>query len=164
MRLSLRPREQAFYPLFTKAALNLLTGAELLVELVASEPAGRAEIAAKLKDAEHEGDRYTHETLQMLNTSFITPFDREDIYRLASSLDDVMDSMEAAAELTVLYRVDELPSGIAAQVDVLKRAASVTAQAMPGLRTMRNLETYWIDVNSLENEADAIYHQLLADL
>lgn len=164
MRLSLRPREHEFYPLFTSAAQNLVVGAELLGELVAAEPELRAELAARIKDAEHEGDRLTHEIMSKVNTSFITPFDREDIYRLASSLDDVMDSMDAAADLTVLYRVEQLPAGVIEQVDVLRRAAGVTAAAMPELRTLRNLHDYWVEVNSLENEADQIYHRLLAEL
>ena len=164
MRLSLRPREHEFYPLFTSAAQNLVVGAELLGDLVAAEPERRAELAARIKDAEHEGDRLTHEIMSKVNTSFITPFDREDIYRLASSLDDVMDSMDAAADLTVLYRVEQLPAGVVEQVDVLRRAAAVTAGAMPQLRTMHNLQDYWVEVNSLENEADQIYHRLLAEL
>jgi predicted phosphate transport protein (TIGR00153 family) len=164
MRLRLTPREQNFYPLFTKAAENLVTGAELLAGLVEAEPPARAEFAVRLKDAEHEGDRFTHEIMSLLNTSFITPFDREDIYRLASSLDDVMDSMEAAADLAVLYQVQQLPAGVRAQVEVLIRTAHVTAEAMPRLRTMSNLHDYWIEVNRLENEADDIYHRLLADL
>jgi uncharacterized protein len=164
MRLRLTPREHSFYPLFTAAAENLVTGTALLTELVAAEPAARPELAARLKDAEHEGDRLTHEIMSRLNTTFVTPFDREDIYRLASSLDDVMDSMEAAADLLVLYQVDGLPAGIVAQVDVLRRTAAVTAEAMPRLQTMNNLHDYWIEVNSLENEADQIYHRLLAEL
>jgi|SRR5829696_6070588 len=164
MRLRLTPREHAFYPLFTSAAENLLTGAQLLGRLVAADAADRPELAGQVKEAELEGDRLTHEIMSKLNTSFITPFDREDIYRLASSLDDVMDSMEAAADLTVLYTVEELPRGVAEQVEVLNRTAMVTAAAMPGLRGMANLQDYWVEVNSLENEADAIYHRLLADL
>ena len=164
MRLSLRPREHAFYPLFTSAAQNLVVGADLLRDLVAAQPADRPELAAQVKEAEHEGDRYTHEIMSMVNTSFITPFDREDIYRLASSLDDVMDSMEAAADLVVLYQVGELPPGVVAQIEVLRRTAAVTAEAMPGLRTLQDLTGYWVEVNSLENEADEIYHRLLANL
>jgi len=164
MRLRLTPREHGFYPLFTSAAEQLVVGAELLARLVAADMSDRAELAAALKAAEHACDEITHSVLRMLNTTFVTPFDRDDIYRLASALDDVMDAMEAAAEVFVLYRVETVPAGIVEQVDVLRRAAAVTAEAMPRLRSMTNLREYWIEVNRLENEADRIYRHLLAEL
>ena len=99
-----------------------------------------------------------------LNSSFITPFDREDIYTLASSLDDIMDFMEEAVDLVVLYKIEELPKGIEQQIEVLARAADLTAEAMPHLRTLDNLTEYWIEVNRLENQADQIHRRLLAHL
>jgi uncharacterized protein len=102
--------------------------------------------------------------MRRLNESFITPFDREDIYRLASTLDDVMDFMEAAADLVVLYKLKELPHDIVRQVSVLERAAELTAEAMPRLRGMRDLSEYWIEINRLENEGDRVYRSLLAQL
>jgi uncharacterized protein len=94
----------------------------------------------------------------------VTPFDREDIYRLAGALDDVLDAMEEAANRIVLYRLETLPAGVAAQVEVLRRAAACTAAAMPKLEDMTELESYWIDVNSLEEEADELYRTLLGEL
>jgi predicted phosphate transport protein (TIGR00153 family) len=164
MAFRLTPHERGFYPLFTRAAENIATAADLLAELVAAEPAGRVALAARVKDAEHAGDEVTHEIMVKLNQTFVTPFDREDIYRLASSLDDVLDEMEEAADRIVLYRVDTLPAGIAAQVAVLQRAAAATAEAMPKLEKMAALQEYWIHVNSLEDEADAVYRDLLGDL
>jgi predicted phosphate transport protein (TIGR00153 family) len=102
--------------------------------------------------------------MRELNETFVTPFDREDIYRLASSLDDVMDAMEAAVDLVVLYQIGELPPEIADQVDVLERAAEQTADAMPRLRSMKDLSEYWIELNRLENQADQVYRRLLARL
>jgi predicted phosphate transport protein (TIGR00153 family) len=163
MRLRLTPREHGFYPLFAQAATHLVTGADLLAELIGAEPSARPAVAARLKDAEHACDEVTHSVLQMLNTTFVTPFDREDIHRLISALDDVMDAMEGAGQAFVLYQV-EAPPGVTEQVDVLRRAAAVTADAMPRLRTMDNLPEYWIEVNRLENEADLIYRHLLAEL
>jgi predicted phosphate transport protein (TIGR00153 family) len=102
--------------------------------------------------------------MRELNESFVTPFDREDIYRLASGLDDVMDAMEAAVDLVVLYQIGELPPEIADQVDVIERAAELTADAMPRLRSMKDLSEFWIELNRLENQADQVYRRLLARL
>ena len=121
-------------------------------------------IADRMRKAEHDGDEATHAIMRELNGSFITPFDREDIYRLASSLDDVMDAMEAAVDLVVLYQIGDLPPEIADQIDVLERAAELTAEAMPRLRSMKDLSEYWIELNRLENQADQVYRRLLARL
>jgi predicted phosphate transport protein (TIGR00153 family) len=94
----------------------------------------------------------------------VTPFDREDIFQLASSLDDVMDHLDAAADFVVLYGLGDLPPEVTDQVAVLQRAAEVTADAMPRLRGVNGLEEYWIEINRLENEADQIYRKLLAKL
>jgi predicted phosphate transport protein (TIGR00153 family) len=164
MAFRLTPHERGFYPLFTRAAENIAVAADELAKLVAADPAGRAALASRVKDAEHAGDELTHEIMIKINTTFVTPFDREDIYRLASALDDVLDAIEEAADRIVLYRLGALPDGIAAQVEVLQRAAAATAEAMPRLEKMAELQEYWIKVNSLENEADAIYRTLLGDL
>lgn len=164
MAFRLTPHERGFYPLFTRAAENIVVAADLLADLVAADPPSRPALAAKVKDAEHDGDSVTHEILVKLNSTFVTPFDREDIYRLASSLDDVIDFVEEAADRVVLYRLDVLPAGVAAQCEVLRRAAAATAEAMPKLEKVEQLESYWIHVNSLENEADAVYRALLGEL
>jgi len=164
VRFRLTPRETSFYELFASAADNILRGSQLLLELLATEPATRVEIADRMRAAEHAGDDVTHAIFHQLNSSFITPFDREDIYRLASALDDIMDFMEEAVDLVVLYEIDELPKGVERQIEVLGRAAELTAAAMPNLRTMNHLTEYWIEVNRLENEADRIHRKLLAHL
>jgi uncharacterized protein len=164
MAFRLTPHERGFYPLFTRAAENIAVAADELAKLVATEPAGRPALAARVKDAEHAGDELTHEIMIKINTTFVTPFDREDIYRLAGALDDVLDAMEEAADRIVLYRLGTLPPGIAAQVEVLRRAAACTAEAMPRLEKMAELQEYWIKVNSLEDEADDLYRTLLGDL
>jgi uncharacterized protein len=164
MAFRLTPHERGFYPLFTRAAENIAVAADELAKLVATDFAGRATLAARVKEAELAGDEVTHEIMVKINTTFVTPFDREDIYRLASALDDVLDAIEEAADRIVLYRLGTLPNGIAAQVEVLQRAAAATAEAMPRLEKMAELQGYWIEVNSLENEADDIYRTLLGDL
>ncbi len=164
VRFRLTPRETSFYALFAAAADNVLSGSKLLMELLGAEPATRVEIADRMRAAEHAGDDTTHAIFHQLNSSFITPFDREDIYRLASRLDDIMDFMEEAVDLVVLYEIDELPKGVEQQIEVLGRAAELTAEAMPNLRTMERLNEYWIEVNRLENQADQIHRRLLAHL
>ena len=163
MRFRLTPREDSYYDMFADAANNLVTAARLLVEML-SDGADREDIAEKMRACEHAGDESTHAIMRRLNETFITPFDREDIYRLASTLDDAMDFMEAAADLVVLYRLDTLPKEIVRQVEVLERAAELTAEAMPRLRSMKDLSEYWIEINRLENQADQIYRRLLAKL
>ncbi len=163
MRFRLTPREDSYYDMFANSANNLVTGARLLVELI-SDAGNREGIAEKMRTCEHAGDEHTHAIMRRLNESFITPFDREDIYRLASSLDDVMDFMEAAADLVMLYKIDELPREVVGQVEVLERAAELTAEAMPRLRGMKDLEEYWIEINRLENQGDQVYRRLLAEL
>ena len=164
MAFRLTPHERGFYPLFTRAAENIAVAADELAKLVAAGPADRAALAARVKEAELAGDEVTHEIMIKINTTFVTPFDREDIYRLASTLDDVLDAIEEAADRIVLYRLGVLPDGVTAQVEVLQRAAAATAEAMPRLEKMAELQEYWIKVNSLENEADDIYRTLLGDL
>jgi len=164
VRIRLTPRQNSFYSMFATSGRNLMEGAGLLKELLGAEMSERKAIAERMRSCEHAGDEATHAIMRELNETFVTPFDREDIYRLASSLDDVMDYMEAAVDLVVLYNIAELPPEIADQVDVLERAAELTAEAMPNLRTMDNLTEYWIEVNRLENQADQIHRKLLAML
>src|SRR5262245_13248278 len=150
--------------MFAASANILVVGAKLLTELLGADPEARSEIAERMKAAEHAGDQATHAIMHQLNQSFVTPIDREDISRLALTLDDVMDHMEAAVDLVALYHPDRLPRELADQVEVLVRAAELTADVMPRLRTMQNLSDYWIEINRLENQADQVYRRLLAML
>ncbi len=164
MRIRLTPKQDSFYSMFATSGQNLVVGAGLLKELLGADAEERKAIAEKMRAAEHAGDEATHAIMRELNETFVTPFDREDIYRLASSLDDVMDAMEAAVDLVVLYKIGELPAEVADQVQVLERAAELTAKAMPRLRAMKDLSEYWIELNRLENQADQVYRRLLARL
>ena len=164
MGFRVTPHNTTFYDLFAMSASHLVDGARELTKLLGAEPSEREAVASRMRDLEHAADESTHAIMRKVNSSFITPFDREDIYRLASNLDDCMDLMEAAADLIVLDRIGELPDGTSAQVEVLTRMAELTAEAMPRLRSMRDLSEYWIEINRLENQADHIYRQLLAEL
>ena len=164
MRLRLTPRDTTFFDLFAAQASHLVTGANLLGEMLGADRPSRKEIGKRIADAEHEADEATHLIMRRLNSTFVTPFDRDDIYMLASSLDDCMDFMEEAADLIVLYKVDDLPARVSDQVQVLQRAAELTAEAMPRLRSMDSLSEYWVEVNRLENQADKIHRKLLAQM
>lgn len=163
MRFRIRPVETSFYDLFTESANHLIEGAAIVAKLLDPE-ADKAVLATQMYEAEHAADDTTHNIIKLVNSTFITPFDREDIYSLASSLDDVMDFMEEVVDSTVIYGVTEFPDHFAAQVDVLQRACTVTAEAMPRLRTMKDLEDFWIEINRLENEGDKNHRRILADL
>lgn len=163
MRFRIRPVETSFYDLFAESANHLILGANLLAQLL-DPNSDRKAIAEEMREAEHQADETTHKIVRTVNSTFITPFDREDIYRLASLLDDVMDYMEETVDLIGLYEVESLPSQFAHQVEVLQRACQLTAEAMPRLRTMKDLEEYWIEINRLENQGDRSYRRIVADL
>ena len=163
MRFRLTPRDSAFYAMFTEAGRNVAEAAEVLAGLL-DPNANREAIAKELREREHAGDAVTHRIMRRLNSAFVTPFDREDIYRLASALDDVVDAMEGAADFVVLADVGKLPALMADQIQLLVRSAQETGEAMGRLQTLRDLEPYWIEVNRLENEADRVYRKLLSRL
>jgi predicted phosphate transport protein (TIGR00153 family) len=160
----LTPQENSFYDLFATSAGFLVEGSRELTKILGTDPGEREEIASRMREIEHNADMATHEIIRKVNSSFITPFDREDIHGLAATLDDCMDLMDAAVDLIVLYRIGELPAGVSDQVEVLARMSELTADAMPRLRSMKDLAEYWIEINRLENQADQIYRRLLAEL
>jgi hypothetical protein len=166
VKFSFRPTEGAFYELFTRAAQNLVRGTTLLNEL-ALPGADVQSVSDRLTDVEHDSDQITHDLYKKINSTFITPFDREDIYSLGSQLDDVMDHLEAVGNLLYLYGLTELPSlprEMHELVTVLDEQAKITADAMPRLKTMKDLEDYWIEINRLENDGDRAYRMLLVRL
>jgi uncharacterized protein len=164
--MSLRPADDTFYQYLIQAADNLVRGTELLSEL-ALPGVDVQSVSERLGEVEHDSDRITHEVFSKINSSFITPFDREDIYRLASNLDDVMDHIEAAGNLVYLYGLTSLPvlpREMHEIVNVLDQQAKVTADAMTRLKTMRDLKPYWVECNRLENTGDRCYRMLLVRL
>jgi predicted phosphate transport protein (TIGR00153 family) len=163
MRLRLTPQDTSFYTMFASLADNLVAGADIVAEMFAPT-ANREALARRMRELEHACDAATHQIVRHLNETFVTPFDREDIHELAGRLDDVMDYMEAAVDLVVLYSVGEMPREIASQAEVLQRIAALTASAMPRLKTKKDLSEYWIEVNRLESEADKVYRRLVARL
>lgn len=163
MRLRLIPREESFFDLFEEMALKVKQGSDELLALL-RDYVDIDRKTTRVLDIEHEGDEITHEVMKRLNTTFVTPFDREDIHRLASNLDHVLDHVEAAAEFLQLHRIEKPMDQMIALADTLARACDTTAQAMPRLRKMKDLESYWVEINRMENEGDRLFRRSLADL
>ena len=163
LRLRLRPVDTSFYDLFSESAQHLVTGAALLAEMLADD-SDKQDVAERMRAAEHACDETTHAIVKKVNSTFVTPFDREDIYDLGSGLDDIMDMMEEAVDLILLYEVKTLPPELSGQVEVLQRCAELTAAAMPRLQSMKSLDDYWIEINRLENDGDRNHRRILAKL
>jgi len=182
VKFSLRPSEAAFYDMFSRAAQNLVRGAELLSELALPDVDVQS-VSERLIEVEHDSDQITHDLYKKINSTFVTPFDREDIYQLGHRLDDVMDHIEAVGSLVYLYGLTKLPAlprEMHELVDVLNRQAAITAEAMERLRIgapgvkrpkgvkrmkgLAGLEDYWVECNRLENEGDRAYRMLLVRL
>ncbi len=164
MGFRITPQDTSFFTLFTAQAQLLVEATRELTRFLEVDPSMRHGVAARLKDLEHAADEATHELINKVNSSFITPFDREDIHNLAASLDDCMDLIEETGDLIVLYHVGAIPDGLAEQFEILGRMAEVTAEAMPRLRSLKDLKSYWIEINRLENQADALHRKQVAKL
>ncbi|MEA2433989.1 MAG: uncharacterized protein QOG54_1446 [Actinomycetota bacterium] len=163
MRLRITPQDHTFFDLFEKLALKVKEGADDLLGLLQDYTDLDRKIG-KILDIEHQGDELTHEVIRRVNTSFVTPFDREDIHHLVSSLDDVLDHIEAAAEYLQLQKIEQPIPQMISLAETLAEAASKTALAMPHLENMKDLEEYWIEINRLENEGDRMYRRTIAEL
>jgi predicted phosphate transport protein (TIGR00153 family) len=165
VKLRIFPREESYFDLFDVVVDNVAHAAALLLDLV--EDFVDPEMKAKrLVEAEHEGDRLTHAILSRLNSTFITPFDREDIQALAGQLDDVVDAIEAAADMMVLHKVMEPLDAVVEQARLIDRAARATADGLRNLRGLKQepLRSYLIHINELENQGDRLYRRARADL
>jgi predicted phosphate transport protein (TIGR00153 family) len=163
MRFRVVSSERSFFDLFEQMARKVEEGAGNLLDLLKNYTDLDRKVQ-RVVDIEHEGDELTHEVMRRLNTTFITPFDREDIHQLASSLDDVLDHIEAAVDYLQLHKIAEPLPQMISLGDTLAQAATETAAAMPKLRKMKNMESYWIEINRLENEGDKSYRRTIAHL
>lgn len=162
-RFRLIPREESFYDMYVQHGKLLVQCSELLREIVEDYQEVPSK-ARRLHDLEHEADEVTHEIMRRLNTTFVTPLDREDIHKLATTLDDVVDHMDAAADLLVLHNIEKPLPEMRSQTDLLVQAARTTAEAIEKLPAFDQLSEYFVEINRLENEGDRIYRQGIADL
>src|SRR5438105_15066843 len=159
---NLIPREVRFFDLFDRQSEHIIKAAGVLYELVHNFADARAKAHA-IKEVEHQGDQVTHEIVKRLNTTFITPIDREDIHDLATRLDDVLDYIEAAAERLVVYRIKEPTSACRAMVEVIVAQVASMDHAIKCLRTMDpSFHEHAVEVNRLENRADSLLRESLA--
>ena len=157
------PRETKFFRMFAEVSENLTQGAHLLYELL-SNPQDGTERIRQLQELEHRGDEMTHNIIRMLNQTFITPFDREDIHRLTSSLDDVLDFVNAAAVRMTLYRITSPPPVAAELAKLIVRQAEELSIGVSLLETNQKVLDHCVEVNRLENEADRVSRRAIAEL
>src|SRR5918996_1233836 len=165
VRLSqvIAPRDREFFDLFEEAGGNILRAAGLLEEMLRDFPE-RNELARDILICEQEGDRITHDIIQRLNQTFVTPLDREDIHELAAALDDVVDYTEEVADYLGLYKIEAPMSQAQDLAKVLHQSARQIAEAMPRLRGFKDLSHYTVEINRLENDGDRITREALASL
>ena len=163
LRLRLVPRDESFFEMFVRLAEKVEQAATAFEDMV-TEFHDLQSKADRLRDIEHDGDEITHEIMRRLNTVFVTPLDHEDIHKLASGLDDVIDHIEAAADLFVLHKIEQPLPEMKAQADVLVQTARATREALQVLPKYRRLPSFWVEVNRLENEGDRIYRRAVAAL
>jgi predicted phosphate transport protein (TIGR00153 family) len=157
------PRDRAYFDLFEEAGHNVLQSADLLERLLSDFPDNR-NLAQDIRDCEHEGDRVTHEILDRLNHTQVTPIDREDILALTSALDDIVDYIEEVADYLGLYKIEAPMDQAIKLAEVLNKASRQIAEAIPQLRGFNDISAYTVEINRLENEGDRIVREAIASL
>jgi len=162
-RFSLLPRDRTFFDLFIEAGLNTVNASRLLNQMMGSWP-DESGLSREIIKAEHEGDRITHDIIRRLNSTFVTPIDREDIYGLATQMDDIVDFTEEAADFLGLYQIEAPMSQAQALTTVLVEACEQLAEGLEHLREFKDLDKYWIEIHRLENEGDRISRDAVASL
>jgi len=163
MKFSLIPKEEKFFKYFDESAANIFRAAKLMKEMVDNYT--QADTKAKeIFDAEFEGDRITHEIIRSLNKTFITPFDREDIYNLASKLDDVLDLIEAVTDRMIVYKIEEPTLECRKLVGIILRMTEVITWSVSNLQSLGHVYDHCIEINRLENEADRVTRDAIGRL
>jgi uncharacterized protein len=162
-RFSLLPRDRTFFDLFIEAGQNTVHAARLLDRMMHSWPEDEG-LSRDVLDAEQEGDRITHDIIQRLNSTFVTPIDREDIYALATQMDDIVDFTEEAADFLGLYKIEAPMEQAVALTKVLVAACEQLAAGLEHLPEFKDLDQYWIEIHRLENEGDRISRDAVASL
>jgi predicted phosphate transport protein (TIGR00153 family) len=162
-RFSLVPKDRVFFDLFAEEGQNTLRTAKLLRDMLEKWPDDEG-LALDILKAEQEGDRITHDIIQRLNTTFVTPIDREDIHTLATQMDDIVDEIEEAADFMGLYKIEAPMDQAQALAEVLVKCCEQLYGLMQNLRGFKDLDHYWIEIHRLENDGDRIYRDAVASL
>ena len=162
--MRLLPREEEFFELFTEVAKRNIEAAARLRDLFEAPPERRGPIVEAIKRLEHEADQVTHEVVNRLDRTFITPLDREDIHQLASDLDDVMDAIDGVAKRAQIFRLGTAPAGVRQLTDVIMRMTAVLGEAVGHLKQGDDVMQHAVEAKKLEEEGDAIYHESLGRL
>jgi predicted phosphate transport protein (TIGR00153 family) len=162
-RFSLLPRDRTFFDLFIEAGKNTVNAARLLDAMMNQWPEDGG-LSRQIVEAENEGDRITHDIVKRLNTTFVTPIDREDIYGLATQMDDIVDFTEEAADFLGLYKIEAPMEQATALTKVLVASCEQLAMGLENLREFKDLDKYWIEIHRLENEGDRISRNAVASL
>ncbi len=162
-RFSLLPRDRTYFDLFIEAGQNTVHASRLLDQMMHSWPEDQG-LSQEVLNAEQEGDRITHDIIQRLNSTFVTPIDREDIYALATQIDDIVDFTEEAADFLGLYKIEAPMEQAVALTKVLVDACEQLAQGLEHLPEFKDLDKYWIEIHRLENEGDRISRDAVASL
>ena len=162
-RFSLLPRDQTFFDLFIEAGQNAVRAAKLLDEMMQTWPESES-LSREIVIAEQEGDRITHDIVRRLNTTFVTPIDREDIYALATQMDDIVDFTEEAADFLGLYKIEAPMEQATALTKVLVASCEQLAIGLEKLPSFKDLDQYWIEIHRLENDGDRISRDAVASL
>ncbi len=162
--ISLLPREEQYFDLFTQMTLYISAAARELKEMLADKNHDYADYAKRIKGLEHTCDELTHTISTRLNKSFITPFDREDIYMMSTALDDIVDLIDDAARAIIIFDVKEIPDYARDFANVIERMASELKEIVSTLRRPRNVTQRLVEIHRLENEGDDVYHAAIADL
>jgi predicted phosphate transport protein (TIGR00153 family) len=162
-RFSLLPRDQTFFDLFIEGGQNAVRAAKLLDEMMQTWPESEA-LSREILLAEQEGDRITHDIVRRLNTTFVTPIDREDIYALATQMDDIVDFTEEAADFLGLYKIEAPMEQATALTKVLVASCEQLAMGLENLPSFKDLDKYWIEIHRLENDGDRISRDAVASL
>jgi predicted phosphate transport protein (TIGR00153 family) len=158
------PKDRLYFDLFEEAGGNIVRAADLLDQMLRGFPDRREELARDILICEQEGDRITHDIIRRLNETFVTPIDREDIYSLASALDDIVDYTEEVADYLGLYKIEAPMEQAQRLAHILLEAARAIAEAMPHLRSFRDISHYTIEINRLENDGDRVTREAMASL
>jgi predicted phosphate transport protein (TIGR00153 family) len=161
------PKDKNFFRLFAQSSNNLVEISKAFSEMVNTSPEKRGELLKKISDLEHVGDEITHQIFTELSTNFITPFDREDISYLASSLDDIVDYIDGSAKRLETYKIGETSTAMKKLSEIIENSAKEIHVAVANLKDMNNVvrvREAIVRINSLENHADDIFDNAIADL